>query len=170
MSFQSRAKRVVAVVLAVYALLVATHRGEFWPFSIYPMFSQAGNPWTRALVREIPASATGSSHLRTALLTPTVGVDELPGKPLPLKRLNVNQNDVANFVSKTAEWSDREVSNLRHLLAEAIGPDRAVLVYRVRGTPGSNGRVEVRCIPLFLFTPDASHPSPHVGSRLHAAQ
>lgn len=37
--------------LVVYGLLVAIHLGEFWPFSIYPMFSQTGNPWTGAAER-----------------------------------------------------------------------------------------------------------------------
>ena len=33
--------------------LLPSHEGEFWPFSIYPMFSQAGNPWTRAMVLDV---------------------------------------------------------------------------------------------------------------------
>ena len=36
--------------------LLATNLGEFWPFSIYPMFSKAGGEWTRAVVLEIPGS------------------------------------------------------------------------------------------------------------------
>lgn len=55
MRFPKRALHIVGGVLVVYALLVATHLGEFWPFSIYPMFSQAGTPWTRAVVRELPS-------------------------------------------------------------------------------------------------------------------
>ncbi|GAB5408705.1 MAG: hypothetical protein BalsKO_10700 [Balneolaceae bacterium] len=29
---------------------------KYWPFSLYPMFSQAGNPWTRAIVTDISSS------------------------------------------------------------------------------------------------------------------
>jgi hypothetical protein len=45
--------KVIGIILLIYAVLVASHEGEFWPFSIYPMFSQAGNPWTRAMVIDV---------------------------------------------------------------------------------------------------------------------
>lgn len=46
-------KRIIGIVLLINILLVSTHRGEFWPFSIFPMFSQAGNPWSRGVVENV---------------------------------------------------------------------------------------------------------------------
>lgn len=41
--------------MVVFAVLVGTHEGEFWTFSIDPMFSQAGNPW------HVPLQSVASS-------------------------------------------------------------------------------------------------------------
>src|SRR5690625_1138715 len=49
----SKALKILGVLFLVHAILVSTHEGEFWPFSIYPMFSQAGNPWARAMVLDV---------------------------------------------------------------------------------------------------------------------
>src|SRR5690625_7490964 len=49
----SKALKILGVLFLVHAILVSTHEGEFWPFSIYTMFSQAGNPWERAMVLDV---------------------------------------------------------------------------------------------------------------------
>ncbi|MDX1586597.1 MAG: hypothetical protein R3222_07630, partial [Balneolaceae bacterium] len=46
-------KFILIAVLVVNIALVATHEGEFWPFSIFPMFSQAGNPWSRGVLERV---------------------------------------------------------------------------------------------------------------------
>src|SRR5690554_3371848 len=90
-----RAVRVLASFFVAYALLVSTHLGEFWPFSIYPMFSSAGNPWTRAIAHEIPPEVEGEALWMSA------PIDELPGAVFPLSRHGIFQNDLANYASKT---------------------------------------------------------------------
>ena len=88
--FYKKAGRLLAGILLLQAVLVFLHLGhvgdvwppgnprhelgEFWPFSIYPMFSQGGRPWVRSLVREV----TDASDPQ--LWRPRI-VDELPGAP-----------------------------------------------------------------------------------------
>lgn len=49
-----REVRLLVGTFLVSGCLLATNLGEFWPFSIYPMFSKAGGAWTRAVVLEVP--------------------------------------------------------------------------------------------------------------------
>ena len=154
--FIQKATRALLLTLAVYTVLVATHLGEFWPFSIFPMFSQAGNPWTRAIVRQVPDNPYGNGHWQT------VGTDELPGQPLRLTEQGVNQNDVANFVSKTRSWDQQRLRGLRRLLG-VPGSNQALLVYRVRGRLEENA-VETTAEPLILFAPDTTFTGPSINT------
>jgi hypothetical protein len=147
MHLYRRSIRVIGVVLAVYALLVATHLGEFWPFSIYPMFSQAGQPWTRAVVREMPDDVDRVSSWDA------VPFQDLPGAPYPLVPRGVNTNDVANYVSKVNTWTPARQRGLRNLFVKSQDLDRPVLVMRVRGVLQGDS-VAVRATPVMLVTND----------------
>jgi hypothetical protein len=151
MSKYPKTLRVVGVVLALYAVLVATHRGEFWPFSIYPMFSQAGHPWTRSLVRTVP-NDTLDSWRATSLR-------DLPGTAFPVQARGINQNDISNYISKTDRWTAQRLRGLRSLFASAHDFSPPLLVMRVRGRLTQDS-VTVRATPFLLFTPDST--------RLHA--
>ena len=86
--------------LVVYALLVATHLGEFWPFSIYPMFSQGGKAWSRAVVLDV-------SQDIDAINWDTTSTTNLRGEPYALHERGLEAADLANFVHKTRLW-DRQ--------------------------------------------------------------
>lgn len=145
-----KAIRIVGAVLVAYVLLVATHRGEFWPFSIYPMFSQAGNPWTRSLVREVPRGTDPDT-----LDWGTVPLEEVPGSAYPLEPRGINQNDVANYVSKTEQWTDKRIRGLRSLFAKNRELSSSLLVLKMRGEL-RDGEVKVTATPMLLFSPDRS--------------
>ena len=72
-TLSNKARTTMWSVIFVYALTVAVNLGEFWPFSIYPMFSQAGNPWSRSVVREVPPGDT--------LSWDTTALADIPGQP-----------------------------------------------------------------------------------------
>lgn len=163
MDFPQRALRIVGSILAIYALLVATHRGEFWPFSIYPMFSQAGHPWTRAVVRKMPSETDPDT-----LDWRTVSLTEIPGSPYPLAPRNINQNDVANYVSKTETWSTKRIQGLRSLFLENDTLPAPLLIVRVRGTLAGDS-VAVTATPVMLFTKDSVHLNPSPELRTVAA-
>lgn len=148
---------VLGGVLLAYGLLAGTHLGEFWPFSIYPMFSRGGHPWTRAVVREVDPAAV-SWHEATATT--------LPGRPYPLAPVGINQNDVANFVAKSDRWDARRVAALRHVFGEDLR-HHALLVYRADGhkTPGDS--VAVTFTPFVLLAPDSTAFNPSLDYRLH---
>lgn len=153
-SFLQQAKCLILGTLIAYGLLTASHQGEFWPFSIYPMFSQAGDPWTRAVVRRIPEPLSGQQLWQPSSL------DDLPGEPLALKSVGVNQNDVANFVSKTAVWEDHHLKGMRRLLDVSPG-NEPLLVFRVRGRLEQNS-VETTATPLILFATDTTFTAPSI--------
>lgn len=122
-----RALRVLAVVVACHGVLVATHGGEFWPFSSYPMFARAGRPWQRALVRVVDAPLLRSAPLAAYTL------EALPGAPLPLSKHGIPQNDLSTLLQRAEAWGDGELEVLSELFGAL--PCRApLLVLRVRGT------------------------------------
>ena len=92
----TRALRIALATALAWGVLVAAHEGEFYPFSIFPMFSQAGKPWTRVLVQEAEAPPYDWSYR---------GLDSLNGL-IPLLPLGVPQNDVSTFVGS---WLRRRV-------------------------------------------------------------
>ena len=81
-----KARTIGTVVLVVYAVTVATNLGEFWPFSIYPMFSQGGNNWSRSLVREFPEDDSTSWEV--------VGLADVPGAPFSVKNESNSERDI----------------------------------------------------------------------------
>ena len=141
----------------VYAALVASHRGEFWPFSIYPMFSGAGKPWTRALVREIEPPVPGDS-----LLWQPARLSTLPGQPVPLDRHGIKQNDLANFVSKTTSWDITLQNGLRRMFSHPPLSDRHLLVMRAQGRLLEDDSIDVDLEPFLLLTPESLRFNPNL--------
>ncbi|NBB87588.1 MAG: hypothetical protein GVY12_15385 [Bacteroidetes bacterium] len=144
---RTRALRLLLGTFVLYGVLVATHEGEFWPFSIFPMFSQAGGEWSRAVVREVAwddAPTDWEPLLRT----------ELPGEPLVLTDYGL-RHDLANFIARTERWDDSRVEGLRRMLAEPLEA-RSLLVYRVRGRLADGDNVRIRFIPYAYLAPDTT--------------
>lgn len=154
MPFYRRARRLLTGTFVVYAVLVAFHLGEFWPFSIYPMFSQGGNPWTRALVRDV-------EHVPPALWWETATLDDLPGEAFPLNEVGVNQNDIANFVSKSTTWNERRVAGLRRVFGATLD-DHAIMIYRADGRLVDPDSVAITLTPFIALTPDSVAFNPHL--------
>ncbi len=147
MTFRTKAARVLAACFVAHALLVSTHLGEFWPLSIYPMFSSAGNPWTRALVMEIPPEVPAEE------LWTSDTVDNLPGRVYPVGEHGIFQNDLSNFVSKTEEWTEDHQSGLRAMFRGRVAKDERLMIYSVTGEQ-SGGGVRVTAHPLMLLKGD----------------
>lgn len=150
---RSRALSTLLGTLLVYALLVATHEGEFWPFSIYPMFSQAGHPWSRAIVRDVSGTE--------AVPWDTVAArSDLPGVPFPLAEHGIDPIDLSNFVSKTQTWNADRVNGLRTMFYDHAD-ERDLLVMRVNGRLVGSDSVAVEFVPYVLIRADTSalHPA-----------
>lgn len=137
-----RAWRASAVLLCVYAALVATHEGEFWPFSIYPMFSEGGKPWVRTVVYEVePRAVAGMSWQPQPR-------ESLPGVPFAAREHGIEVIDLAKYISMTQGWDAARVEGLRRMLGEAAR-GRTLVFHRVAGrlvpTPeGPTVQVEYR--------------------------
>lgn len=159
MSLKSKTTRLLVGTFLVYGLLVATHLGEFWPFSVYPMFSKAGRPWNRALVRDVSASTILPESQRW---TP-VDFDGLPGAPIQTDILGISQNDLANMVSKTKVWNADRVEGLRVLFKNQLG-NQTLMVYKARGekTGNSDLPVKIEFTPFIMMTPDTTIFNPNL--------
>ena len=149
-----KAVKILYTVLAIYAVLVATHLGEFWPFSIYPMFSQAGNEWSRSLVHEV-----GPDYKVTDWNT--LLSNELPGDVFALDNIGFNQNDLANLISKNEDWSPRRMQSIRHFFGDYLD-ENGFVVYRVRGKYAEEDSHEViiEFTPYFYLFPDTTILNP----------
>ncbi len=147
-----RMLRVLLSVLVAYAALVATHEGEFWPFSIFPMFSQAGQPWSRALVRDV----TDAGGL---VSWEPVSVEELPGEAFAVGAYGVNRLDLSNFLSKTEVWDAERVEGLRAVLRPGLA-DRRLLVLRAVGELDDERGVRVELYPYLVLDADTAVLSP----------
>lgn len=151
--FKHRAFKILMGTLVVYGILVATHKGEFWPFSIYPMFSQAGNPWTRAIVRDV-------SDTPDSLIWQTTDIDHLYGAEVPLREMGVDQIDFSNFMSKTDRWdANRKNALIRMFSPENLG-DARWMAYKVKGHLTETDSVVVDAIPFLLVTRDTVFTNP----------
>lgn len=144
-SFQKKSIQYLLAVLVVFALLVAPHEGEFWPLSIYPMFSQAGNPWTRALVRDVSATPDSLKWKATDL-------EGLNGTPVALQEYGVDQIDFANFISKTETWTPKRKKALQVMFGKENITNRELMVMKVQGRLVGDDSVTVETIPLLLVT------------------
>ncbi len=155
MSFIQKSIRITLISLLAYILLVATHEGEYWPFSIYPMFSKAGNPWTRALVRDV--TNTDSSDLWN-----TTDLDNLVGTPVAMRKIGVDQIDYSNFVSKTTNWNEQRVGALRTMLGNQFFENQDWMIYKVNGMITENDSVIVDVVPYLLFKSDTTLFNPNL--------
>lgn len=144
-----RTVRAVACVVVLYGVLVSTHAGEFWPFSIYQMFSQAGQTWTRVLVRSVPPDGLP--------LWETTSLDDAPGAPFPLAEFGLRANDLASLIQEPVTPADLET--LHQLLRPHVA-DQPLLVLRAVGSRGSDHHIDVRVTPFAVAYPDTLLVSP----------
>lgn len=151
-------KRIIGIVLLVNILLVSTHRGEFWPFSIFPMFSQAGNPWSRGVVENVQDTTRAN-------LWETKPIEKIDDRILPLQEYGIHEIDYANYISKTKDWNAKKINGLRSTFQIANYPDQMWLATRVVGSLTKQDSVEIKAIPMFLFTADTTIKNPNLFSQ-----
>jgi hypothetical protein len=138
-------------------VLVGFHLGEFWPFSIFPMFSKAGQPWSRAMIVEAPLNQD------------TLGESPEVWEPLDINILNlqavslgergIDKIDFSNYVGKTARWTPEIVAGVGKMIPDRPDSDRAWLVLKVRGQM-TDGKVTVKGEPMVALTADTVVASP----------
>lgn len=159
---QRRAAKVLFVIGVVYASLVATHGGEFWPFSVFPMFSRAGKPWARALVRSAPDGFTESK------LGATYSPEALPGNPVALVEHGIPQNDLSSLAQRAERWSVKELDTAR-LLFGALPCEEPLLLLRVHGALAAEGVHQV-ATPLASLACNGTEVEVHLAPFLRAAR
>ncbi len=140
-----RGMKVIGAVTLICALLVAPHEGEFWPFSIYPMFSQAGNPWTRAMVLDV-------TETPDAEIWQTYTLDNYPGEVVSVRAYGVDQIDFSNFVSKTENWTPERREAMRTMFGFYNLTGKYWMVAKVRGELHGDDSVMVEIQPWLLLS------------------
>lgn len=150
-----RGMKIIGIILVIYAALVASHEGEFWPFSIYPMFSQAGNPWTRAIVLDV--SETPDEEMWNSQ-----PLSELNADPVPIGSIGVDQIDYSNFISKTTNWTESRRNALRSMFGpENIGNGRW-MASKAHGQLVAEDSVVIVIQPFLLVTADSVYMNPQL--------
>lgn len=150
-------KRIVGVVLLVNILLVSTHLGEFFPFSIFPMFSQAGKPWSRGVVENVQDTTRAN-------LWETKPIGEIEDRVLPLQKYGIHSIDYANYISKTKDWTPKKINGLRSTFQIDQHPGQMWMATRVVGSITEQDSVVIKAIPMFLFTADTTYKNPRLFS------
>ncbi len=143
MSNQKKAAWLLIVTFVAYGVLVASNEGEFWPFSIYPMFSQAGNPWSRAIVVELEDETVRWDRVRT---------HNLPGRPYALLEHGIDPIDLSNFVSKTRAWDVDRVAGLHRMFGYRGGDYGDLVVMRVNGRLMEDDSVDLTFVPYAVLS------------------
>lgn len=156
MEASKKALRILLYLFISWALLVATHLGEFWPYSIYPMFSQAGKPWTRALIVESEKNPESPEFWETT------SVDGLNGRVVSTKSIGVDTIDYSNFVVKTKNWTPERIHALRYMLGEQNFAVNSFVIYKVSGQLDDEGKVQVQYLPFLTFTADSTYFNPNL--------
>lgn len=152
---EKRFKKLLLTAFAINTLLVTTHEGEFWPYSIFPMFSQAGKPWSRGVVQQI--------HNRDQPdLWDTKPLHLIEDHIVALKDYDINEIDYANFISKTKNWNAKRIQGLRDFLQIHRYPGQKWLATRVTGHLTEDDSIIVEAIPMFLFTADSTFKNPNL--------
>lgn len=149
---ETRFKRLSVALVLAYLTLALAHGGEFWPFSRFPMFSNAKKTWLRATLRELDASEPLSDLHE-------VGEKEVLGRPFPLGALAIDQNDLSEQLKSMGDSLEpAELAVLQRYFAN-VGEHR-LLLYTVRGRLRSDRSVRVRYRPLALVTKTGVAPLP----------
>ncbi len=144
----SKGVRALAVMSLVGIALLASHRGEFWPYSIYPMFSVAGRPWRRAIAREV-------SDVPVEELWRPRTVQTLAGRPFPVEEHGIPQIDFTEYVNHSSRWDAARVAGIRALFAAPLRT-RTLLIYEVRGDVDEKGGALTEAEPVVLLERMAS--------------
>lgn len=145
-ALNQRALSWIGIIALIGVALVATHEGEFWPFSIYPMFSQAGRPWERSLVRQIDDASDSDIWAQRQLET-------VIGEPLALAPLDIPQNDLTKLIKTTKRWDEDRVAVLRGMFEAPLSGGARLLLYRVRGDVDGEGHASTSATPFLLMEP-----------------
>lgn len=153
--FYSKVAKIITTVLIINVFLVATHEGEFWPFSIFPMFSQAGNEWSRGVVEQVCDSTRAD-------LWQTKSIKKIEGRILPLKDYGIHEIDFANFITKTKVWNEKRLNGMRSTFQIDQYPGEMWLATRVRGFMNEEDSVVIEAIPMILFTADTTIKNPNL--------
>lgn len=150
-----RGMKVIGILMLIMAVLLAPHEGEFWPFSIYPMFSQAGHPWTRAMVVDV-------TELNDDEIWEAYSLENMQADPVPVGKYGVDQIDYSNFMSKTENWTESRRNALITMFgADQIGSDRW-MASKVHGRMVGEDSVAVVIQPFLMFTADTVYLNPHL--------
>lgn len=159
MKFENKAFRglkLIGWLFLLSTILVASHDGEFWPFSIYPMFSQAGNTWNRALLMEVSPEDTTDIWTEKSIGS----IDQQ--RIVSVKDLGVDQIDYSNFISKTEIWTAGRISALRKQFPDHVLQGKKVVAAKATGTLVDHDSVAVVITPMFLIDSDTIRVNPKI--------
>lgn len=148
---QARAGWLLLLVFVLNGVLVATHLGEFWPFSIYPMFSRAKTTFHQAVVRELDPEDI------ERMAFPATPASELLGKPYAVKARGVDPVDLNKYVRLTDDWDEARRRGIVRMFAPGMG-EETLLIVEVRGDIAERETLNFEATPSLVFNREQAHP------------
>lgn len=150
-----RVKKILFIAVLLNIVLVSTHKGEFWPFSVFPMFSVAGEPWSRGVVEQV-------KDINRENLWEIKPLHKIEQRILPLQEYGIHPIDFANYISKTKNWNTKKINGLRSIFQIEEQTGKMWLATRVEGFFNNNNEVVIYAYPMFLFTKDTTYKNPNL--------
>ena len=118
------------------------------------MFSKAGNPWSRSIVRDVSND--------TAVAWDIVDANNLPGEKVALTEHGVDPIDLANYVSKTEVWDADRVEGLRNMFRADQLDGQRLLVFRAGGAMNEADSVILHFEPYVLLLNQGAEVNPRL--------
>ena len=142
-----RFKGLAIGIALVYAIIIVSADGEFWPFSKFPMFSRSGRPWTRAFVTEVSAA-------EAQVPLGEVWEKEVPGKPFALHHHHINQDDLSAVVRSYKGPLQQEQTDFLATYFDRVRHERTLILYSVLGRFRPDRTVRERFTPIAIIGPE----------------
>ncbi|HEX6982772.1 MAG TPA: hypothetical protein VF181_08420 [Balneolaceae bacterium] len=152
-----RVKKILLITILINIVLVATHKGEFWPFSIFPMFSISGQPFLRGVVEEVE----NIDRPNLWRVKPLYKIEE---RVISLQEYGINPFDFANYIKKTKYWDAEKINGLRSTFQIECYSDKMWMITRVKGFFNDDNEIVIYTYPMFLLTGDTTYKNPNLST------
>lgn len=135
----------IAITCVLYALLVGTHRGEFWPLSIYPMFSKAKSTLYQVAVQRVSPGVWSEPEFWRGY-----GPGEIPGKPFAVAPHGMDAVDLAKYVRLTTDWTADRKQGIVDFFGDT-SRENTLVIMSAKGSVDRSGKLEVTYRPILVL-------------------
>ena len=149
MSSSEKIKKTLWILILFYVSLVATHRGEFWPMSIFPMFSQTNITWEKVFVQIVENFEFNENQY-------SYDLGSLPGKPFRLDNTSISQNDLSNYIQRTENWDKGEIMHIRNYFKDYLAEQDLLIIQAKNVLENRKEEFKIKYHPYIYLSSDTT--------------